>query len=241
MENETLSTLDKNMRHYYLNVMGIQCWQLLDAPYGVESQNDVSINTDSDRDVAFTSYSQLEKTIQQCVKCSLHETRKQATKNQIKAGRGNPSADLMFVTLLPNANSGEANTLFGKMLAAISINIDDVYTSSLLKCSAPENYSVSEKEVQACGYYLTQQIKFIQPKILVVLGEKAARCLLQQNLSMDEFRAMNDTESNKVKNKVASIPLFISYSPEELLQQPESKRKAWSDLQQLQKILNSKM
>jgi uracil-DNA glycosylase len=230
-------SLDENIRRYYLDAMGIQCWELIDSP---QKSEDALTLESSNRDVAAVSYAHIEETIQQCTQCPLHKTRKQAL-----PGRGNQSAELMFVVLSPAADededgvicSGEANVLFSKMLAAINIDINDVYLTSLLKCKVPVNHTVSPKEIQCCNTYLDQQIQFIQPKLLVVLGETATHCLLQKNLSIDDGRAMNVDMSYQV----ASIPLFVSYSPEELLQQPENKRKAWSDLQQLQKILDNKM
>jgi len=41
------------------------------------------------------------------------------------------------------------------------------------------------------------------------------------------------------QNQIESVPLFVSYSPQELLQQAENKRKAWSDLQQLQQLIKN--
>ena len=232
-------SLDENTRRYYLDVMGVQCWESIDSQHKRVNQNDVSLIEDSDRDVAAVNYSNIEEAIQQCTNCQLHKTRKQAL-----AGRGNQSAELMFVVLAPNTSddesgvicSGEADALFSKMLAAIDININDVYLSSLLKCSVPINHTVSPKEIQSCNEHLKQQIQLIQPKLLVVLGETAVRCLLQKDLSIDDCRARNEG----MQHRIESVPLFVSYSPEELLQRPENKRKAWSDLQQLQKILDKK-
>ncbi len=99
----------------------------------------------------------------------------------------------------------------------------------------PAKHTVSPQEVKQCFVYLKQQMQLIQPKLLVVLGETTIRCLLQKNLSLDDFRVMN-TES---QYQLESVPLFVSYSPQELLQQAENKRKAWSDLQQLQKIVEN--
>jgi len=237
MPKALTQSLDENTRRYYLDVMGIQCWELIDSQ---QKSEEVSTVEDNNREVAATSYADIKAAVQQCTLCPLHKTRKQAI-----AGRGNQSAELMFVVLSPSANDeksgvicgGEANVLFSKMLAAINIDINDVYISSLLKCNVPMNHTVSPKEIQCCNTYLKQQIQLIQPKLLVVLGETATRCLLQKNLSIDDGRAMN----NDMSYQVASVPLFVSYSPEELLQQPENKRKAWSDLQQLQKILDNKM
>ena len=236
-------SLDENTRRYYLDVMGIQCWESIDSQLKSENHGGVSTVDDSDRDVAVISYSQIEETIQRCTRCRLYKTRKQAL-----AGRGNQSAELMFVLLTPNSSDdksgvicgGDAGVLFGKMLAAIDIKIDDVYLSSLLKCSVPLNHTVSPKEIQSCNDYLKQQIQLIRPKLLVVLGETAVRCLLQKDLSIDDYRAMNNDMPYMHYSQVESVPLFVSYSPEELLQQPENKRKAWSDLQQLQKIIDKK-
>lgn len=232
--------LDENTRRYYLDVMGIQCWELIDSQQSGNKREEVSTFDDSNRDAAVTNSSSIAETIQQCTKCGLHKTRKQAL-----AGRGNQSAELLFVVLSPNASDdesgivcgGEADVLFSKMLSAINIDINDVYLSSLLKCSVPINHTVSPKEIQSCIDHLRLQIQQIQPKLLVVLGETAVRCLLQKDLSIDDYRAMNDELPAVPYSKLGSVPLFVSYSPEELLQQPENKRKAWSDLQQLQKML----
>ncbi len=253
------SSLDENTRRYYLDAMGIQCWQLLDTGSknelsqdieqkpGANIENGAESATENDRDVVAVNAAQLQQDIQQCKQCQLHQTRKQAI-----SGRGNLSAKLMVVLLSPTANddaeniicSGESGQLLHKMLAAININIDDVYISSLLKCHVPQKHTVSVKEIQSCQNHLNQQIQLIQPELLLVLGETAARCLLQKDLSMDDYRAMNSdatakkTQHEKLLYQPGVIPLFISYSPEELLQQAENKRKAWADLQQLQKVMS---
>jgi len=242
MTKASTRSLDENTRRYYLDMMGIQCWESIDSQQKSENQDDILIVEDN-TDVVAVNYLQIEETIQQCTKCDLHKTRKQAL-----AGRGNQSAELMFVVLSPGTSDdasgvicgGEANVLFSKMLAAIDININDVYLSSLLKCVVPMNHTVAPKEIQSCNDYLKQQIQLMQPKLLVVLGETAIRCLLQKDLSIDEYRVMNNAIPLERYSQLESIPLFVSYSPEELMQQPENKRKAWSDLQQLQKIIDKK-
>ncbi len=237
MSKNTAFSLDENTRRYYLDVMGIQCWQLRNAEdrpgaeQGSPAKNNRDVNS-ADIITGDNNWSLLETTIQQCNKCQLCATRKQAI-----VGRGNQSAELMFVLLAPSSSddetgrvcSGEDNDLFSKML------IEDVYITSLLKCQVPAKHTVSPQEVKQCFVYLKQQMQLIQPKLLVVLGETTIRCLLQKNLSLDDFRVMN-TES---QYQLESVPLFVSYSPQELLQQAENKRKAWSDLQQLQKIVEN--
>jgi DNA polymerase len=250
MTKDITPPLDENTRRYYLDVMGIQCWESLESQQANDDYRiDPTVDSDQgegDRDVAAISWPQLQESIQQCSRCQLHGSRKQAL-----IGRGNRSAELMFVLLSPDSRddaeavicSGAADDLFTKMLAAININIDDVYISSLLKCAVPENHTVSPKEISSCNTFLKQQIQRIRPKLLVVLGETAVRCLLQKDLSIDDFRAMNpgvsDGKSDLIQqHAIESVPLFVSYSPQELLQQAENKRKAWADLQQLQTMVN---
>ena len=248
MSKNTAFSFNENTRRYYLDVMGIQCWQLRNAEdslvedrQALEQEPQVTDNRDVISAGIITkanNWPQLETAIQQCEQCQLSATRKQAI-----AGRGNQSAELMFVLLAPNSSddeagticSGEANDLFSKMLAAINVPIEDVYITSLLKCKVPAKHTVSPQEIKQCHIYLKQQIQLIQPKLLIVLGETAIRCLLQKNLSLDDFRAMNADSQNQIE----SVPLFVSYSPQELLQQAENKRKAWADLQQLQKLIKN--
>lgn len=241
MTKDSPAPLDENTRRYYLDVMGIQCWQSLDSQQVSNASADPIVEQGNE-DVTAVGWPQLEDSIRQCDQCALHKTRKQAL-----VGRGNQSAELMFVVLSPSARDDEkgnicsdaVNNLFSKMLAAIDINIDDVYITSLLKCAVPANHTISPKEIRSCDDHLKQQIQLIRPRLLVVLGETAVRCLLQKNLSIDDFRAMNPGLGNLGQQyQVESIPVFVSYSPDELLQQVEDKRKAWSDLQLLQKIIN---
>jgi len=247
MTEDTVTALDENTRRYYLDVMGIQCWESIQSKIKsdrVENRGVSSVQTE-DNGAALLK---LETDVQQCVKCQLHATRKQAI-----FGRGNQSAELMFILLSPDMNddesgvlcSGEANELFVKMLSAINISIDDIYITSLLKCGVPAQHTISTSELHYCNDYLKQQIQLIQPKLLVVLGETTVRCLLQKDLSLDDFRTLINTELNAplktaaISNQFESVPLFVSYSPQELLQQPEYKRKAWADLQQLQKMFKT--
>ncbi|HHJ34428.1 MAG TPA: hypothetical protein ENJ87_01550 [Gammaproteobacteria bacterium] len=236
MKDNTDISLDENARRYYLDVMGIQCWQSLDPLQQGSEQRGESVTPEDDREVVVANWSGFEKRVQQCADCRLHEMRKKPI-----TGRGDQSAELMFVLLSPTSNddesgmlcSGEAGELFARMLSAIDIAIEKIYMTSLLKCALPGTRTASAEQVRSCDQYLLQQIKMVQPKLIIILGEQAARLLLQDDRPLDNFRAMNAGGQDKIH----SLPLFVSYSPHELLQRPEHKREAWSDLQLLQKRL----
>ena len=236
--------LDENTRRYYLDVMGVQCWQSLEPVAQQDDDRQVEPEAESAGDVSVTGWMQLEQDIQACQQCTLHKTRKQAL-----SGRGNQSADLMFVLLAPDASddsngqvcSDAAGDLFTRMLAAIDIDIDDVYISSILKCARPASHTVTPKEILSCTGYLKRQVQLIRPELIVVLGETAIRCLLQKDLDIDDYRAMNPGRDSKDQPyQFESVPLFVTYSPHDLLQQVENKRKAWSDLQQLQAMMTDR-
>lgn len=243
MTNDMITPLDENTRRYYLDVMGIQCWESIDHDVHADNLETSAVVQDT-----ADNLKQIETDVQQCTRCQLHNSRRQAI-----AGRGNVSAELMIVLLAPYSNddvagqlcSGEANELFTKMLAAINIAIDDVYITSLLKCSVPARHTITTTELHHCKAYLIRQIQLVRPKLLVVLGDTTARCILQRNRALDELREeINAAVSPGLPAEAAanvtqfeSVPLFVSYSPDELIRQPENKRKAWHDLQQLQKII----
>ena len=260
--------IDEDTRRYYLEAMGIQCWQSLqpaqeitqdaftdevpvDDGVSVEAAAEVAIDNGQQRvpqqSIDHTAaqsrdWPSLEASIQHCSSCQLHATRKQAL-----VGRGNLSAELMFILLAPESVdeeaglvcSGEADVLFSKMLAAIDININDVYITSLIKCRPPQNHTISPREIMCCIEHLKQQVDLVKPTHIIVLGETAIQCLLQKPQPIDDFRAdFNSTSpATSPLNPLGSVPLFVSYSPHELLKKAALKRSAWADLQQLQKLI----
>ena len=248
--------------------MGIQCWQSLqpaqeitqdaftdevpvDDGVSVEAAAEVAIDSGQQRvpeqSIDHTAaqsrdWPSLEASIRHCSSCQLHATRKQAL-----VGRGNPSAELMFILLAPESVdeeaglvcSGEADVLFSKMLAAIDININDVYITSLIKCRPPQNHTISPREIMCCIEHLKQQVDLVKPAHIIVLGETAIQCLLQKPQPIEDIRAdLNSASADTSSlNPLGSVPLFVSYSPHELLQKAALKRSAWADLQQLQKLI----
>ena len=123
---------DEDTRRYYLEAMGIQCWQSLqpvrditehagtdEVPVddGVPVEPATVAATDSnEHQVPDRSVDQagdqpadwpgLETSIQHCISCQLHATRKQAL-----VGRGNQAAELMFILLAPESLDEEAGLI----------------------------------------------------------------------------------------------------------------------------------
>lgn len=233
-------TLDENIRRYYLDTMGVQCWQTL-VPGRTAGQ---PLSATTEPVVVTETALSLGQRVASCRLCDLYRTRRQPI-----VGRGSQQADLLFVLSAPapaddeagELCGGEAGELFRKMLAAIDISIDDVYITTLLKCAVPENHTILPTEMNACGAYLQQQVAQMQPRLIIVLGETAAQCLLQKNQTLDELRETINPVIREWKQtspyQYEARPVLVSYSPHELLLQTQNKRKAWADLQLLQSLL----
>ena len=137
-----------------------------------------------------------------------------ATLNQQVLGAGDPNADWLFVGDTPSDEdkqagqpfTGDAGLLLDKMLMAIQLQRSkNVYLTHL---SEPA--------------YLHRQIALIQPKLLFVFGETAAQALLNSQAPLDDLRGK--------LHLYQGLSLIVSYTPSHLIQHPQDKAKAWSDL-----------
>ncbi len=224
--NEHSSTgcrLSEDLRRYYLDTMGIQAWESLDAPAQID-QADV-VNTEI--------WQQLEQSVSECTRCELHTSRTQTV-----FGVGNPHADLLIIGEAPGRDEdlqgepfvGRAGQLLNAMLAAIGFQREQVYIANILKCRPPNNRDPKPEEAELCNPWLQQQIELIQPKVIVAIGRIAAHNLLNTDQSVGAMRGR--------LHSYAGIPLVVSYHPAYLLRKPVEKRKSWQDLKRVKSLLN---
>src|SRR3989344_2923175 len=101
-------------------------------------------------------------------------------------GKGNPNTSILFIGEAPGKNEdlqglpfvGAAGKLLDTMLKTIGLTIDDIYIANILKYRPPNNREPSKEEIIAHTPYLIEQIKIIQPKIIVTLGNYATKFVL---------------------------------------------------------------
>lgn len=70
---------------------------------------------------------------------------------------------------------GRAGNLYTTSLDYIGLEKRFVYTTNLLKCATIENGKVrtpEQDEIDKCEYIITQEIKIIDPKLIVVFGNQ---------------------------------------------------------------------
>lgn len=127
-----------------------------------------------------------------CVRCGLSATRTKAV-----VGRGNLNAPIMIIGEGPGQNEdetglpfvGKAGHLLDKILAAVKLDCDrDIYICNIVKCRPPENRVPTGDEIAACRPYLLEQIRLVDPKIILLTGGTAVKGLLEDNRGITKIR-----------------------------------------------------
>ena len=116
---------------------------------------------------------QLYRSVATCTDCGLCNTRTQAV-----PGEGPLDAEVMFVGEGPGFHEdqqarpfvGPAGRLLDELLASAGLRRSDVYITNVVKCRPPNNRDPLPGEIEACRKYLEQQIRMIQPQLIVTLG-----------------------------------------------------------------------
>ena len=120
---------------------------------------------------------------------------------------------------------GRAGQLLDKMITAMQFSRAEVYICNVVKCRPPHNRSPMPEEAECCIGYLREQIRLIQPEVIVLLGATAARFLLNTDSGITALRGRWFEYEN--------IPVMPTFHPAYLLRNESSKREAWMDLQQV--------
>jgi DNA polymerase len=151
----------------------------------------------SDRQVpialgTYPNLEQLTKHCQVCHRCQLGDTRLNAV-----VSRGNNQSSLMIVGEGPGQNEdetglpfvGKAGQLLEKILASVGFDTEqDVYICNVVKCRPPQNRVPTTKEMEACVPYLLEQIRLVDPKIILLTGSTAVKGLLGNKTPITKIR-----------------------------------------------------
>ena len=116
---------------------------------------------------------EIAQTIRYCQNCALYQKATQAV-----PGEGNSQSEVMFIGEGPGFYEdkqgrpfvGQAGKLLDKLLASINLPRKEVFIGNVVKHRPPENRDPLPQEIEACAPFLDQQIKIINPKIIVTLG-----------------------------------------------------------------------
>jgi len=164
---------------------------------------------------------------------------KKNSKNIIM-GDGDLNSPIMLIGEAPSkiedeSNStfqGEVGSLLGKMLLAINIKREKVYTTYSVNFRTPEDRKPTAQEIKRYSVFLKEHISIIDPKILILMGSSAMESLTGLNKISNERGKWKEII---FKNK--TLPIMITFSPSYLIRFPENKKYSWEDLKKInQKI-----
>ena len=127
-----------------------------------------------------------------CTRCPLSQTR-----TQVVFGVGDPTADLMFVGEGPGQQEdlqgepfvGRSGQLLDRLVfEEMGLRRDRFYIANTVKCRPPGNRDPEPAEIAACRPWLEAQVDLINPKVVVTLGNFAAKLLLNTTEGITKLR-----------------------------------------------------
>lgn len=126
-----------------------------------------------------------------CTACRLSETR-----THVVFGDGSSEADVMFVGEGPGRNEdlqgvpfvGAAGQLLNRLLTEVGLERSNAYIANVVKCRPPGNRDPRPDEIAACKGYLADQIRLIDPAVVMTLGNFATKLLLKEERGITRLR-----------------------------------------------------
>lgn len=130
----------------------------------------------------YSSLDELAAHAKVCQRCELAETR-----TNVVVSRGNPKAPIMIIGEGPGQQEdeqglpfvGRSGQLLEKILAAVRLDSEkDVYVCNIVKCRPPGNRNPTTPEIKACKPYILEQIRLVDPKIILLTGATAVKGII---------------------------------------------------------------
>ena len=153
---------------------------------------------------------------------------------KILLGDGNIDSPIMLIGEAPGIEEdktgisfqGEVGSLLNKMLLAINIKIENIYSTYAVNFRPPEDRKPTSAEIKKYSIFLQKHISIIQPKIIILMGSTAMESLTGLNSKITIERG----KWKEVIVKNTNYNVIITFNPSYLLRVPENKKYSWEDL-----------
>jgi len=151
---------------------------------------------------------ELNKKMSECSQCVLRRTC-----SRVVPGEGSAEAEIMFIGEGPGKKEdelgrpfvGAAGKFLDEMLEIIKLKREQVYIANVVKCRPPENRDPLPEEIEECWPWLIEQIKIINPKLIVTLGRH----------SMEKFlpgRKISEIHGKALRKEIDEIGKRVFYT-----------------------------
>jgi len=178
---------------------------------------------------------QIEHVVQVCRNCRLWRAATHAV-----PGEGSPNATVMFIGEGPGYHEdklgrpfvGRAGAFLDRLLSRNGIRRADVFITNVVKHRPPDNRAPMKDETRACLPFLMQQIKVINPKVIVPLGRSALEVFLKDK-GISEVHG----QAFRVGNRI----IFPLYHPAAALRSPSVARILEQEFRDLPRIIRGEL
>jgi DNA polymerase len=136
-----------------------------------------------------------------CQKCPLRQTATQSV-----PGEGNPDSDVVFVGEGPGKDEdaqgrpfvGAAGKFLTQLIESIGYKREDVYIANVVKHRPPGNRDPLPDELEACTPWLDEQIKIIEPKLIVTLGRFSMAYFLGEGMTISKIHGQPKRRNDQI-------------------------------------------
>ncbi|WP_299415015.1 uracil-DNA glycosylase [Acaryochloris sp. IP29b_bin.148] len=182
----------------------------------------------------YETLDQLTDHCHQCQRCDLALSR-----THVVVSRGNPQAPLLIIGEGPGQQEdatglpfvGKAGQLLDKILASVKLDSQqDVYICNIVKCRPPGNRTPTPEESAACKPYLLEQIRLVNPKIILLTGATAVRGVTGDKRGITKIRGQWLTWENYLCMPILH-PAYLLRNPS-----PEPGKPKWLMWQDIQAV-----
>ncbi len=181
-----------------------------------------------------TKLQELKRKINSIDDCNLKDN----AKNLI-LGDGNIDSPIMLIGETPGdlednsgySFQGNVGELLKKMLLAINVEKEKIYTTYSINFRPPDDRKPTSKEIKRYSIFIKEHITIIDPKIIILMGSTAMEAVtgISDKISLERGNWKEIILNNK------TYPLIISFSPSYLIRFPENKRYSWEDLKKIKR------
>jgi uracil-DNA glycosylase len=185
-------------------------------------------------DAEFRSLTAARKAAEECTRCPLYRNATQTV-----FGEGPAHAALVFVGEQPGDQEdragkpfvGPAGQLFDRALSEAGIDRARVYVTNAVKHFKFEprgkrriHQKPNNAEIEACRWWLDNELGLIKPQLTVALGATAARALTGRDVTISRSRGKRMTFREGVEGFITVHPSFLLRLPDAAAKEREYAR-----------------
>ena len=176
----------------------------------------------------------LKKQINSIQNCNIKENSK-----RLIMGDGEVNSPIMLIGETPTKEDeqsghsfkGDVGELLDKMLLAIDIKREKIYTTYSINFRTPKDRKPLSHEIKRYSVFLKDHISIINPKIIILMGSTAMEAVTGLNTKISDERG--NWKEIILRNK--TFPIMITFSPSYLIRFPDNKKFSWDDLKKIKK------